>query len=185
MNVSPQRSIPPHLREDVFRSYEPLLTHAVRVWPTESIHGCPPDLSFATFSAGVRNAINSVLEFEWQTDLDIVKLREMRRSRAFVIAATSSNSVIFRAPGRKERGSYEIKSSTVETPSPVALPSSVVPARDMTAEQIRAFVVLLDAGLIAGPILIRGCVSLEIEALSQTANVFFTFDPDKNETILT
>lgn len=185
MNVSSQRSIPPHLRESVFRTYEPLLVHAVRVWPTESVHGCPKDLSFATFSAGVRNAINSVLEFKWDTELDIEKLREMRKSRAFVIAATATNAIHFRAPGR-EKITYEVKSSTVETPSLIAPPPSVVPARDMTANQIDAFATLLDAGLITGPILIRGPVSEDV-AMSLMAQyaVFFTFDPDKNETILT
>lgn len=178
------RSIPPHLRENVFRSYEDLLRFAVSNWPNESSHAKPVDISFATFCAGVRNAINSALAFRWTTDIDLAKLQDMVDKKSFVVAANGDNTITFRAPGRRGRPRKSDSSvAPLDTSPNSPLAFGPVPARDMTGEQIRAFVTLLDAGLLQGPILVKGEVSA-VAFMDAFPNVSITFDDSRNESVL-
>jgi hypothetical protein len=68
------RVVPLHKSEKVFRTYEPIIFTILNRWPEPSMFK-PDAVAATTFSARLRDAISSVIEFQWQTALDVEKLK--------------------------------------------------------------------------------------------------------------
>lgn len=192
MTSPTSRPIPSHLREDVFRSYEPLITQALTAWPAETSFDRPSTVAPTTFVARFRDAILSALAFRWQpSTVDYVKLLEVEKLKHLVY---ESDGKLWwrhkRARGQHVKGWGEVRAAsrpahTSHSSTSAVLPGPV-PWRDATQIEIRALVVLLDAGRLTGPYYLAGEVSpADTEDLMGSYNVAFVFDKEKNVTIVT
>ena len=186
MTPTNPRSVPPHLREDLFRYYEPLITKAVNAWPQETSFTVPSDKAPTTFISNFRNALLSVRTFHWSTDLDLNKLfadPPVGMRNAFVIAQDETGLVWLRKKGTSGRFSIPrvVPAQRVEPSS-----YSVVPWRDSTQEEIHALCTLIHFARLSGPVVIDGPVGQEqIDSLTAQFNVAFVYDEAKKQTIIT
>lgn len=180
------RSVPPHLREELFRYYEPLIARAVLAWPKETSFTIPTDRAPTTFISNFRNALLSVRTFHWSTDIDLNKLfrdppEGMRN--AFVIQQDATGLVWLRAKGTSGRFSIP-RVAPAQRPDPSSY--SVVPWRDSTQEEIHALCTLIHFARLHGPVVIDGAVGAEqIDSLTAQFNVAFVYDEEKKQTIIT
>lgn len=191
MTSSPDsRHIAPHLREHIFRGYEQYLAIAVSSWPQATSFTIPPNIASATFIANFRNAVQSLLRYSWNTNIDVAKLRSIDNPRVFVINLdTTDNKVWFRSPPKKEPRSF---TSTVgtraerETGHTSSSPSSLVPLRDWTGEELFAICLLLANRRIAGPILLDGKVDEKVaESQMSLRDVAIVYDAERKQTVIT
>src|SRR5690606_32357391 len=76
---APQKStqqVPPHKSEKMFRRYEPHIHTLLNNWPASTCF-FPSGFALTTFSCRLRDSINSVLEYNWPTALDLTLLRKI------------------------------------------------------------------------------------------------------------
>lgn len=180
------RSVPPHLREELFRYYEPLIARAVTAWPTETSFTIPANKAPTTFISNFRNALLSVRTFHWSTDIDLGKLFNdppVGMRNAFVLSQDETGLVWFRAKGTSGRFSIP----RVSLPPRVEKQSySVVPWRDSTQEEVHALCTLIHFARLSGPVIIDGPIGQEqVDGLTSQFNVAFVYDEVKKQTIIT
>ncbi len=186
-----QTHIPPHLREHIFRAYEPLLASAVSSWPRPTSFPIPPTLSPITFLSGLRNAVTSLARFSWPTDVDTAKLATItfpRKQYCFLFSDDGA-SVLFTAPKVTLRTRHNTASVVAESASPArpgsAASSSLVPWRDSTLEEIEALCVLLDAQRVVGPFLLATQLDDEVvDSLQTRYNVAVVWDETQKVTVV-
>lgn len=146
------RSIPSHLSERLFREYEPFIMRAVNAFPTETSFTVPANRSPATFLARFRDAILSVKAFKWQTTIDMDKLWRMSAERTFALRHGELNGTSVIWFGNRIRQGYpngllsEAREYTASNPARIG----AVPLRDITEDELRAFVILLHGRHLAG-----------------------------------
>lgn len=70
-------NVPYHKSEKMFRRYEQHIASVLQHWPEPVSFDAKP-LSVTTFSCRFRDAITSVLEYNWPTSLDLERLRALR-----------------------------------------------------------------------------------------------------------
>jgi len=184
-----QRSVPPHLREHIFRSYEPFLTEAVAKWPTESGYSVPVGVASATFLANFRNAIVSLINYNWPTTVDREKLLRIRNAREYIIRLGNDGAVWFQSPKSEIRTLSSTATTrlpqTATTSAQPPLAQSLVPWRDSTPQEITALCLLIDKGRITGPFIINEKVDDDLkEQLTTTYNVAIVHDEGKNLTTI-
>jgi len=149
---SPRGSIPSHLSEKIFREYEPFIMRAVNAFPTETSFTVPSDRSPATFLARFRDAILSVKNFKWQTTIDMDKLWRLSAERKFALRhGVINGSPVVWFGNRIRQGVpngllSEAREYTASNPARIG----AVPLRDITEEELRALVVLLNGRHLAG-----------------------------------
>lgn len=67
-------NLAPRFREDAFRRYESIITHAVAVHPARYVIPPRPGISQETVSCRLRDAMRSLALYRWQpTSVDMVK----------------------------------------------------------------------------------------------------------------
>ena len=71
--------IPPRFAEAAFRRYEPYITHAMHVLPSEFDIHCREVLGLSpeTVSARLRDAMRSLKMYNWQTTINMIKFNEL------------------------------------------------------------------------------------------------------------
>jgi hypothetical protein len=185
------RTIAPHLREPIFRTYEPFLTEAVAKWPTETGFAVPRTVAPATFLANFRNAIVSLVNYNWPTTVDRPKLLRIREAREYIVRFGNDGAVWFQSPKSEIR---KIESTTMSRlPATASLPNaaqpsapqSLVPWGDSTIEEISALCLLLDKQRIIGPYLITGNIGDGTASqLMLQYNVGIVYDEAKNLTTI-
>lgn len=175
--------IAPHLREPIFRAYEPLIRTAVNAFPSESSFTIPSGVAPTTFVANFRNAILSLKRYKWETYVDCRKLWSI--SSAYVINQDTEGVVWFRL--RQPRGRPNLLTSEARTHAASALPSpSLVPWADATQEEISALCLLIHTKRLAGPYEIRGEVGTsQISDLINQYDVGIVYHSDSKTTVIT
>lgn len=178
-----QTHIAPHLREPVFRAYEPLIAQAVRAWPTETSFGIPPGIAPTTFVANFRNAILSLRQYKWETSqIDCEKMWSMGRS--FVISQDQQGLVWFRARGTAGRPNTLMSEVRQHAPN-VDASISLVPWRDTTGEEISALCLLINNKRLTGPVFIQGKVDEGlVDSLQGTYDVGIVYDEREDKTVI-
>lgn len=186
MTIS-SHTIAPHLREHIFRAYEPLLHTAVAAWPQETSFDVPADVASSTFLANLRNAVVSLSRYNWPTNIDRKKFDSLLSPRAFTIVFGDDGKVWFRAPRKPIAKS--LVTTTVSrpgVPTGPANPGGVVPWGDWTEAELEALVLLIDKQRITGPVLLAGTVKPElVEHYQSIFNVALVHDAERNVTIVT
>lgn len=187
MSTPASRHIPPHLREAIFRTYEPHLTLAVDNWPQETPFTIPPNVAPTTFVANFRNAILSIKLFDWEpTTVNKLKLWEMVQEKAFFIDREGERTCWFRQRQPK-RGSMPLllDKARLVTGKPDPVPS-LVPWRDPTVAEIMALCLLINNNRVSGPVLFVGQLENQIVQDMETLyNVSFIYDEVRRVTVLT
>lgn len=180
--------IAPHLREHIFRTYEPLLTVAVSAWPEATSFTVPRDVSPATFVANLRNSIVSVKRFSWSTSIDLPKLLSIETPRQFVVVFDEVEKLVwFRSPKKPQaRGMESTVGRKIERALPSSSSSSLVPWRDWTETELDALCLLIDKQRITGTFILDGAVAQHsIDQLQLAYNVAIVFDATLNQTVIT
>jgi hypothetical protein len=67
---TPPHLIPSRLAQSVFLRYEPYIKDYMASWPIACDYK-PENLNVESFAKALRNAIRSVLQFQWPTDIDL------------------------------------------------------------------------------------------------------------------
>lgn len=169
-------STPQHLRESVFRQYEGPIRDMVAAWPRETSHAPYLGKSPFTFLGYFRNAILSARTFDWKTDIDLVKLRAM--TGHFLLRLEDDGLVWVRARAHHP--------DPVKAPPLALSPSSLVPWRDATQDEISALCLLLHFSRLRGPFAVDGPIDDSLrDSLSNTYNVGIVYDTVNNQTIIT
>lgn len=146
------RNVPSHLSEKIFREYEPFIMRAVNAFPTETSFTVPSNRSPSTFLARFRDSILSVKNFKWQTTIDMDKLWRMSAQRSFALRHGELNGSSVVWFGNRIRQGYpngllsEAREYTASNPARIG----AVPLRDITEEELRAFVTLLHGRHLTG-----------------------------------
>lgn len=177
-------AIAPHLREAVFRAYEPLIEQAVRLWPQESAFDVPTKVASSTFLANFRNAIISLKRYRWSTTIDFAKFSAIETPRAFVINYDETGKLWFRAP--RKSTATQVFTTPAQTTVEVENAIGVVPWRDWTEAELEALVLLIDKQRVNGPIQLAGKVSdTLVEHYQNLFNVALVYDAARDVTIVT
>ena len=181
--MPPVRQTAPHLRESIFRQYEPSIALAVENYPNETIIPCPDGMAFTTFIANYRNAILSLRTYNWETFIDKDRFAECCKDAC--AAPGDNNTIIYRKRkpiGRKPT----ITGSILSTSGGESLSPSPVPWKDHTDDEVRALCLLIDKGRLFGPYILNEIIppSFEDELINRF-NIAITFDRAANQTIIT
>jgi len=177
------RHVPPHLRESLFRYYEPFLEQAVAAWPSETSFTPPKDRSPATFIANFRSAILSLKTFAWSTTIDVQKFESILGTFTLIFDATGA--VWFKARAARQGRPRDMAKANPRAAA-YAAATIPVPQRDCTQEELEAFCLLLHYQRIGGPFVIDGEVGQEqIDDLTTRYNVSLVFNSLTKQTILT
>lgn len=183
-------SVPSNLTEALFRQYEPLIVRAVNDFPLETFFTIPPDRSPATFIARFRDAILSVKNFKWPTIIDMDKLWRMSAEKAFALRLEADDKGIPRVcfgPRASRGGSpnmllSEAKTYTATNPARIG----AVPLRDITEEELRALVTLLNGRHLHGSWSTTTTFPLDlISTLTASYDVAIVRDDNTGLTIIT
>lgn len=111
--------VPPHLSEARFRDFEDDIRQIVDTLPLPTRFP-PGRLTQATHSRYLRNAMKSLLRFQWQTDIDILKLKDYWEA-IVVSEAPSGDIVVLNKAQAKSRRHADVPTSIhidVDAPSP-------------------------------------------------------------------
>lgn len=189
-------NVPHHLSESLFRYFEPNIALAVRNWPKETAFDLtmiPVADRFAasTFVARFRDAILSLKRFKWETTLiDLDKLWSM--SGKFCIWIEPKTGVVwFKGKEKHQRPSHLIGEARqrAKDHAEEVLRSGPVLQKDLTANELEAFCLLLSGKRIEGPIRVLGNLHElfpeDIDVYAASLDVAFTWDPKTNSTVIT
>ena len=185
------RAIAPHLREPIFRAYEGLLFVALQNWPLETSFDVPKGVATATFLANFRNAIVSLINYNWETTVDRKKLIDLRLAKEYVIRYKEDGKLWFCHPAVRAvtpiTTSASSRLSPAESTQGATTPSaSVVPWRDWTPEELLAACLLIDKQRITGPIFLVGVVDADFtNQLMSNYNVALVYNKEREQTIVT
>lgn len=135
-------NVPPHKSEKLFRVYEPYIASILVEYPN-AVTFTPRTVATTTFTARLRDAINSVLEFEWSTTINVQKLREIRRS---ICILNSGTTVIC---SRKESKTIDAQSAVDENTQSKQF---ALVLTNPTPEDVKACCMLLSSRAITRPI---------------------------------
>lgn len=149
---SPTGNVPSHLSEKLFREYEPFIMRAVNAFPTETSFTVPSGRSPHTFLARFRDAILSVKNFRWSTTIDMDKLWRMSAERKFALrhGVLNGTPVVWFGNRIRQGAPNGLISEAREYVASNPARIGAVPLRDITEEELRALVVLLNGRHITG-----------------------------------
>lgn len=184
---------PSHLSEGMFRLYEPHLNRAVTRFtdtpgsPQETEFGREVmrdkegrQLSGNTWVARFRDAIVSLKRFQWRTDVDVEKLWRITGEYVLSLDPTTG-SVWFRHKQRKGRPADYIEEARNR-----GLVRSQKVHKTWTVTEVDAVCALLHMKWVDGPFVLEGKVGVDVVLQQETSrDVAFTYDEDKNQTIIT
>lgn len=194
---------PHHLSEGLFRYFEPHLAEAVKNWPLDTefdLTRIPAEDRYATatFVARFRDSILSLRRYKWQTSLiDMEKFAALLAAAdgplkmpKYFITSTDENHVWFRNRDNlgvgDRRVHHSIGRANLPTLASSPLASSAVLHKDITEEELLAFVVLLAGKRISGPIRVATQVAEETaQSLMAQWDVAFTWDEREKVMVIT
>jgi len=183
--------IAPHLREHIFRTYEPYLHAAVTAWPDPTWFEVPATIATATFVANLRNAVVSLIRYNWTTVVNLEKLKSIESPRLFVINFDETEKKVwFRSPKAPVAQAFKSSIGSGDprpaTTSISASMQSLVPWRDHTQEEISALCLLIDRQRVIGPFVVAGEVGEAlVESLQTQYNVALVYDETMKQTVIT
>ena len=183
-------TIAPHLREPIFRAYEPLITRAISAFTStprvETSFSVPHGTAPSTFVANFRNAILSLKQYKWETTVDVAALWSINKQ--YVITRETDGLVWFRARGRAGAPNLltsEARSHTAHT-SHLAFSLGLVPWLDATQDEISALCLLIHTKRITGPVVIIGQIGWELtQSLLAQYDVAIVWDGTEGKTVIT
>lgn len=189
--------IPSYLSETIFRVYEPHIAKGVAAWPQETEY--PTSLfrgvddrpiSGNTFCARFRDAIASVLKFDWEsTSIDKVKMQSLSGQYSIAMDPTTG-SVWWRSRLRKQRPTQytaEMRARTGGSMPYLPATANIPPPmwKDWSPEEVASVCVLLDKQRVTGPYTLEGKVDGDLSAQLETRfNVALTYDEATNRTYI-
>jgi hypothetical protein len=95
VELAQSQTPPPHKAEKVFRSYEDHILTILKNFP-QPTHFFPASLAVTTFSCRLRDAINSIIEFNWTSPVDVSRLKEVWSKELEIVYQTNPPTVIAR-----------------------------------------------------------------------------------------
>lgn len=127
------------LLEENFRRYEKAIAHVLANWPTKVTFN-PAPFSVETFACRLRDAMKSMIDYEWKSTLvDLEKLKKLRP----LLAVVSEELVV--AVQQKKKDAPE----PVSAGKPVKESEVVVPEHLVTKEVVDSFACLLHHRLLS------------------------------------
>lgn len=172
-------------RESSFRRYEPLIKEALEVYPDMTYwvrreeldnYKLPPSL--VTCSARCRDAINSLLQYGWATEIDVEKLKDAGTN--FQVAIKDDGLIFGTRAQLRVEG--EIRRKTVSarpeaTHKPAAQFTEPLSVLDFTLEEVRVVATLAKIGALRRPIRVL-LTPNEVEAIENNYGIAILPDGD-------
>jgi hypothetical protein len=162
---APQHLVPSRLSQSTYHRYEPFIKDYLASWPHPKDF-TPEDCSVETFAKCLRNAIRSVIAYQWPTaDIDIARL-----------AAIWPASVVSQFPTGVRIGPRDTPRAP-ELGKPTSRHSFEVDATDTLA--VKAAIVLLARQKLTAPVLLIGDPQVAFDYVaSNTYDVAITPCPE-------
>ena len=201
MNPDIVSSLPFPKSERCFRIYEPHIRKAVTAWPQETQF--PSSVMYDllgnkysphTFAARMRDALSSLHHYNWETDIDLDKLRAM--DGEYSVVYSDDGSVWWKAKGKQGRPPGSGPEARDRARARVAgkVTEVVTTEGDMVSRtwtnvkrnEVQALAVLLHYGRLVGPFALDFPNTPDLYAdLESQCNVSHVYDPEKHKTVIT
>lgn len=163
---------PFQLTERSFRRYEPVIASIVKAYPAPvSFNPCP--LSPNTYAARLRDAIRSLDLYNWKTDLDVIKLKEIRSK--IVVQINQHGNIVCGPKGLKD---LNVASEPLRT-----YLTSTATLQNVTDAELVALILLLHNRRIAG-VKITGQLTAHVNLACQGYDVEFIEELDGSIVLL-
>lgn len=141
--IPPDHELPYRLRESTFRTYEPLISQAIRESPSPVMVN-PAPLRCTTFAARLRDSMSAFKRFQWPASFTLFDLTtanlNVRHNEATVYLGT--------------KGKHRTIPNEFKLTNPNRTSGLPVDA-ELSQQQLEAFCLLLSNRLLAGPIILR------------------------------
>lgn len=152
---APPNHVPTRLSLSNYMRYERFIKDYMAAWPTP-VDFVPDEINVETFSKGFRNAVRSVLCYNWPAaDIDIERLREI-----YPATVVATNPTCVRVGPRTGPRAPEASRLAPAT-------SFDLDTTDTLA--IKAAIVLLARGKLSAPVLLRGDPQPALDYIEQNS----------------
>lgn len=159
--------LPHRLRESSFRRYEQAIHSIVESWPSVVILD-PGPLSNETYSARLRDAIQSLLQYNWPTSIDVHKLRKLRHE----IVVSNRDGTIVAGPRHNARPPLQ----------PVVQSAQTLSLTNPTSSSIEEVCRALSERRSA-PVNLKGNVLPTLQRMEKLYDISFVEEPDGSFTV--